>query len=119
MSEADDENAPKRMLELAKMIRDPTTSDENWNSACLALADAVIYAASRKTIVSSAKLAKRTRAIFERMRGIIETKACGDCGRWVAMILNKNDKGEPITDQMESHFADCPAAEKFRKRGKT
>lgn len=46
---------------------------------------------------------------------------CRSCGRQIWWAKTKNDKNMPINAcgaEFESHFASCPAANKFRKEAK-
>lgn len=41
---------------------------------------------------------------------------CRACGKEITFVTNENGKTIPITKEGNSHFTDCPARDRFRKR---
>lgn len=46
---------------------------------------------------------------------IADQSNCKACGRRVWWVKMRSGKLNPITDELISHFADCPRAEELRK----
>lgn len=44
-----------------------------------------------------------------------EEGRCRDCARPIWWVVTRNGRRMPVTDELLSHFADCPAASKFRQ----
>ncbi len=49
------------------------------------------------------------------LKQIGEPALCKACGAEIWFVVNRNGKRAPYTKAGLNHFADCPAAEKFRK----
>lgn len=58
---------------------------------------------------------KRAAQILNRLKSVVERRPCSRCDRPLWIILNTNGKREPITNEMTSHFSDCPHAGEFRR----
>jgi len=46
----------------------------------------------------------------------IPVQECRDCKEPIIFLRTKTGKFMPVTMALQSHFADCPAANKFRKK---
>lgn len=103
------------MVELAQKVLDPNTPDSEIWELTSALAEQFLLAVQEKRIVSRDAIAQRTQQILGRTKSVAEVRTCGECSAWIAIIVNKNGKREPVSDQMVSHFSDCPNADKFRR----
>lgn len=45
-----------------------------------------------------------------------DRSVCKSCGRTIWWVRTKNDRKMPVTDELVSHFADCPAADRHRRK---
>lgn len=53
----------------------------------------------------------------ERMLNMLsDSRPCKLCGRTIWMLTTRNGKQMPVTNEMKSHFADCPHVESFRSK---
>ena len=54
--------------------------------------------------------------VEEQMHAMgIQTKECRDCGEPIIFLPTNKGKFQPVDMFLESHFANCPGADKFRR----
>lgn len=46
----------------------------------------------------------------------IDVLSCRECGEPIIFLKTTAGKWQPVNMALESHFSDCPAADKFRRR---
>lgn len=53
---------------------------------------------------------------IERMLNMLtDSRPCKLCRRTIWMLTTRNGKQMPVTNEMDSHFVDCPHAASFRR----